>query len=238
MTRVAPAHVSRAVPRAEHLAHLGSDVADRIAVSACRRGVRIRGMKQLDMVQRHLAGLQLQVDRSGVIEFDGDFLAAARHVASGEGVAVIHDFLFVAAGNDAHATVLGLARAQRQPGRRDVGRRQSPAGEILVPRDVARVPCILGEGEICEPDRRHGNIQPVKRYGSLQAARQDYVGSFGVTVSCTASNSATGAGPQCRTSIPRPAMCRLASAMLYSPKWKMLAASTASAPPSVTPSAR
>ena len=31
----------------------------------------------LDMVQRHLAGLQLQVDRSGVIEFDGDFLAAA-----------------------------------------------------------------------------------------------------------------------------------------------------------------
>src|SRR5690606_19875279 len=41
-----------------------------------------------------------------------------------------------------------------------------------------------------------------------------------------------------RISTPWAAMNALASAILYSPKWKMLAASTASAPPLSTPSAR
>src|SRR5690606_20803789 len=41
-----------------------------------------------------------------------------------------------------------------------------------------------------------------------------------------------------RTSVPRAAMSAFAWPTVYSPKWKMLAASTASAPPCCTPSAR
>ena len=44
--------------------------------------------------------------------------------------------------------------------------------------------------------------------------------------------------PQRRTVMPRAAMWSLASPTVCSPKWKIDAASTASAPPSVTPSAR
>ena len=43
---------------------------------------------------------------------------------------------------------------------------------------------------------------------------------------------------QSRTSMPRSAMYAFASPTVCSPKWKMLAASTASAPPSITPSTR
>src|SRR5262249_39628324 len=42
----------------------------------------------------------------------------------------------------------------------------------------------------------------------------------------------------CRTSTPRRPMSALASPTVYSPKWKMLAASTASARPCRTPSAK
>ena len=107
--RVDAAHQRSAVVRAGCLADIGRDVADGEADAPHIGRVGIGAMDQPDMVQRHLAGLQLQHAGLRVVDLDHDLLAAAEQVVGAEGVAMRNLVQHVAAGDHPHGAVRGGA---------------------------------------------------------------------------------------------------------------------------------
>src|SRR5204863_337147 len=79
------AHQGRAVLAFE-LAKTGRDVADREADAAVERRVWRRAVHGAHVVQRHLAGPQIQQDRLRLVDLDRDLLAAGQEVVAVEGV--------------------------------------------------------------------------------------------------------------------------------------------------------
>ena len=71
-------------------------------------------------MQRGLAGLQLDIDRLGLVDLDRDLLAAGQQIVLVEGVLVL-DLLLVGAGNELHAAGHLVGRRHRDPGGRDIG---------------------------------------------------------------------------------------------------------------------
>ena len=106
--RVDAAHQRGAVGHAGGLAHAGGDVADGEPDPALVGRVRLRAVDQLDVVQRHLAGLELERDGLGLVDLDADLLAAAQQVVGGERILVRDDLGRMRARYDAHGPVLGL----------------------------------------------------------------------------------------------------------------------------------
>src|SRR5690606_15460926 len=123
------------------------------------------------------------------------------------------------------------APARARPIHRAAGARGLFQRLAVHPRDHQdpRAVRLLGDGGhqavAIEPDR----VEPVRRRAGVSGVDRGHHGDAPIPDACASCG---------RTGMPRAAMSRLASPTVNSPKWKMLAARTASAPPSVTPSAR
>src|SRR5262249_8094034 len=75
---VGATHQARAIDHAGRLPHVGWNVAYRQADAALGRRVWLRAVDQLDVVQRHLAGCELERDRLAGVDLDPDLLSAAQ----------------------------------------------------------------------------------------------------------------------------------------------------------------
>ena len=95
------------------------------------------------MVQRHLAGSELQHHRLALIDVHHDLLTARQQVRGGEGIAMWHLIELVRAWDHTHRAVFCGAVGERDPCGDDVRRLQAPVGRVLVPRHVARVAPLL-----------------------------------------------------------------------------------------------
>jgi hypothetical protein len=131
------------------LVNRGRQIADGEAETAVGGAVLARAVEDLDVVQRHLAGLQHQVDRAVLVDLDRDLLAARQHVAFTEGVLVRHHLAQVRARHDPHAAALGRRGREGDPGGHHVALLvEAPIGDVLVPADE-----VLGLGLLVEEDR-------------------------------------------------------------------------------------
>ena len=90
------------------LAHVGRDVADREPDPALGGGVGLRAVDQLDVMEGHLARLELERDGLGLVDLDADLLAAAQQIVGSERILVRHDLHGMRARDDAHGAVLGV----------------------------------------------------------------------------------------------------------------------------------
>ena len=72
------------------------------------------------MMQRGLAGFELNKNGLGLIDFDGNFLAAGQKIVLVEGVFML-DLLFVGAGHKLHAAGDLVGGRHRDPGGRYIG---------------------------------------------------------------------------------------------------------------------
>ena len=72
------------------------------------------------MMQRRLAGLQLDMDGFGLVDIDSDFLTAGEQIIAVEGIFVL-DLLLMGSGDELHAAGDLVGRRHRDPGGRDIG---------------------------------------------------------------------------------------------------------------------
>src|SRR5690349_566947 len=82
------ANERRAVLDPRELPYMGGDVTDCIADARMVGAIGFRPVHDQHVVQRHLAGLENDVDRSLLIDRDSNLLAAAQQVVGREGVGV------------------------------------------------------------------------------------------------------------------------------------------------------
>ncbi len=143
--RVAAAHGHGTVGRPHHLADMGRDVADREADPPIVRAVLEAAVKDLDVVQRHLARHQHGVGPLLLADLDHDLLAVREEVLLGIGVAVRHHLAGAGSGHHPHAARFDGRGRERHPGGHHIVRARSPIGDVLVPGDVVRGLRPLGE---------------------------------------------------------------------------------------------
>ena len=82
-------------------------------MQAVAGAVRCRAVDQHDVMERGLAGRELDADRLVLVDADLDLLAARQQVVLVEGVAV-GDLLVMAAGHELHAAVREVGRGSRR----------------------------------------------------------------------------------------------------------------------------
>ena len=112
--------------------------------------VRLGAVHELDVMQRHLAGLEQ--DRHGLrlLDVDRDLLTAREQVVLVEGVDMGQLVAGVRAGNHLHAAADEVAARERDPRGDDVVRLEPPVGGVLVPGDETGIGRFLDE-EIGRP---------------------------------------------------------------------------------------
>ena len=93
------AHQRRPIPLAHRLFQSGRDIADGQADAPVVGPVGLRSMEQQHVMQRRLAGLQLDKDRLGLVHLDGDLLTPGQKIVLVEGVLVLDLLPWVPATN-------------------------------------------------------------------------------------------------------------------------------------------
>ena len=127
------------------LTGLGSHEAGGEADPRAVRRVRVRAVDDVDVMERHLAGPQDDVDGILLVDLHLDLLSPAQAVVRGVCVPVREDRPPVRARHHSHAAVVESAVGQGDPCGHDPGRVQAPVGAVLVPRDEPRIARVLGE---------------------------------------------------------------------------------------------
>ncbi len=135
---VAPVDERGRPARTTQLSDIARDISDSKAAAALAGGIRARTMDQQQVMQRHLARSQYEIDGLALVDIGQHGLAARQHVVPIAGVAM-HERRVVAARNNPHAAIPAVRWRKGQPGGRRVGRAQSPIGRVLMPGHVVRL---------------------------------------------------------------------------------------------------
>ena len=135
----------RRVAIADQLGHRRGDEAHREPDTPLARCVGGRAVYEPHVVQRDLAGLELDHRRCRVADVDGDLLAAAQQVLGCERVVVGELVEQVGPRDDLQGSVGSVRRGECAPGGHHVGAAEAPVGRVLVPRDERCGVGLLGE---------------------------------------------------------------------------------------------
>ncbi len=153
------------------LSHMRRDVADGKTDAAIVRTVRLRAVHQLDVVQRHFAGLEQAGHGVRLVHLDRDFLAAREQVVPVESVDVGQLILDVRARYHFHASADRVAFRERDPCRDDVVRLEPPVGRVLVPGNKTWIGRFLDE-EVGGPAQDVRPDQVLYRIDNLRVVHQ------------------------------------------------------------------
>src|SRR5437016_6259074 len=102
--------------------------------------VYIRTMNDLDVMKGHLPSVKDDIDRPRLVNLNGDLLAAGQCVVCRESVSLQEHITPVSFGHYAHATVLGKAVRQGDPGSGHVRGVKPPVSCVLMPRHIGLLP--------------------------------------------------------------------------------------------------
>src|SRR5580700_7805961 len=108
------AHQRRPIALAHGLPEAGRDIADSKPDAPVVGTVRLGAVEQQHVMQRRLAGLQLDMNRLDLVDLDSDLLPAGEQVVLVEGIGVL-DLLAMGSGDELHAAGNPVRRRHRDP---------------------------------------------------------------------------------------------------------------------------
>ena len=96
---------------AGHLLHRRRDIPNRQSDPTVCRGIRVRGVEEVTVMQRHVARFQNRVNSCDLVHLERDLLTSRQHVRLIERIAMTDDPTLVTARDEPHAALIRRGRS-------------------------------------------------------------------------------------------------------------------------------
>ena len=103
------------------------------AAAAASREVGVAAVNKVPVMDRDLTGLEDEIDRLRVVNFEGDFLVDAQEIAGPRRLVVFDDAVSMCTGDNSHAAVVDVAIVDSVPRSQCVRRIETPIRDVLMP---------------------------------------------------------------------------------------------------------